>query len=121
MPELKISEDDIITDRNREWLNMWDDYYPEEWQDAVEFDRGIRKLGMIDLTDSHYDLLTAVRDRERDGVNRELVHNDCWYDLEELDLIVLVPMGEWKFKLYAPTFLGHVALAAWEARQCPST
>ena len=84
----------------------------------------VRGLGMIDLTDSHYKILTDIRDRETHPSPLTLTpsgHDDYWYDLEELDLIVLVPMGEWKFKLYAPTFLGHVALAAWEARQCPST
>jgi len=110
---------------------MWDDGYPEEWQDRgqVEFDRGIRKLSMIDLTDSHYDLLTDIRDRERDGEKRMLVQytlsgSDYLTNLGELEVLGLVShdnnligMG-W---VYIPTFLGHVALAAWEARQCPST
>jgi len=29
---------------NKEWLRLRDDH-PEEWRDAVEFDRGIRKIG----------------------------------------------------------------------------
>jgi len=74
---------------------------------------------MIDLTDSHYKILTDIRDRERDGVKRMLTFPSVsLYELEEFGLVEIVT-GKWK--LYIPTFLGHVVLAAWEARACQTS
>ena len=74
---------------------------------------------MLNLTDSCYKILTDIRDRERDGVKRMLTFPSVsLYELEEFGLVEIVT-GKWK--LYIPTFLGHVVLAAWEARACQTS